>query len=286
MQFCFVISILLLLSYLCIFQMSTSNSTNLVEMTNSSVALTNNFVNIQSDGKTRSDKGKKRKQYAPRKQRSDINQTHSMKRDKPRKLRSDIDLSHYMPIQPRSDIGQSHNMPTQSRSDIGQSHYMPIQPRSDIGHSHNMPTQPRSDINQTHNMTRQSRSHEIENINYDAKNFAKMYDTLTQFEICGVCSLEGGEMILKQDCEDIIANSGLAALYDERKRYFSQGSFHAKFKLDIEHHLENGILKNSTHICKSCIRYMSGKVKSQSKTGKNLSICFASNVSASCKILI
>ena len=147
---------------------------------------------------------------------------------------------------------------------------MTRQPRSDINQSHNMPIQPRSDINRTHNMRRQSGSDEDDKINYDAKTFGKMYNTLTQFEICGVCGSEGAEMILKQNCKEIIDNSGLAELYDERKRYFSQEQIHAKYRLDMENHLENGILKNSTHICKSCIRYMSGKVKTKTNSvGKN-----------------
>ena len=52
-------------------------------------------------------------------------------------------------------------------------------------------------------------------INYDAKLYAKQYDSFTQFDICGVCAVEYGPIHLRliEDYDDIINSSNINVYY-------------------------------------------------------------------------
>ena len=110
----------------------------------------------------------------------------------------------------------------------------------------------------------------MDSIDEDAKKYGEMYEIFTKFEICGVCGLEGAEMSDISKYNDMIKESGLKELYDERIHYLRRERTIGQVNLfvnDLESYLTDGVLKNSTHVCESCIRYISGKVKSKHESG-------------------
>ena len=96
-------------------------------------------------------------------------------------------------------------------------------------------------------------------INYDAKQYAKQYDSLTQFNICGVYAVEYGPIHLKpiEDYKEILNSSNINIFYrnllesltnTNSSRFDKQYAEALKAKIT-----ERGVLATANYICTFCL---------------------------------
>ena len=98
----------------------------------------------------------------------------------------------------------------------------------------------------------------------DASLYAKNYDLLTRFIVCGICGLEGPGTGAKLICDmqHIIDASGLTAkfkLLTTVQPYMS--TYDCMFVDDLLRVFEDGIIIGCTYLCSSCCDQLKGKKK-------------------------
>ena len=99
----------------------------------------------------------------------------------------------------------------------------------------------------------------------DASLYAKNYDILTRFIVCGICGLEGSSVGAKLICDmqHFIDASGLTAkfkLLTTVHTYMS--TYDCMFVDDLLRVFKDGIIIGCTHLCSSCCHQLQGKKKS------------------------
>jgi hypothetical protein len=96
-------------------------------------------------------------------------------------------------------------------------------------------------------------------INYDAKKYAKQYDLLTQFDICGVCAVEYGPIHLRPiaDYDDIITSSNINVFYNNLLESLTNKDstrcdkqYAIALQADIT---TRGVLATAKYICTFCL---------------------------------
>jgi hypothetical protein len=99
-------------------------------------------------------------------------------------------------------------------------------------------------------------------INYDAKQYAKQYNSFTQFDICGVCAVEYGPIHLRPiaDCDDIITSSNINVFYRsllESLTNTDSTRFDKQYAIALQAEITTrGVLATAKYLCTFCLKQM------------------------------
>ncbi len=109
-------------------------------------------------------------------------------------------------------------------------------------------------------------------INYDAKQYAKQYDSFTQFDICGVCAVEYGPIHLRliEDYDDIINSSNINVYYSnllESLTNTDSTRFDKQYAVALQAEITTrGVLATAKYLCTFCLNQMKRTNKRRQST--------------------
>ena len=139
--------------------------------------------------------------------------------------------------------------------------------RSDIKLCHSFESPSRNNVsNRTSNVaadphaTVYNVSNRISNVASDAKAYSESYDLHSRFVVCAICGTEGSRLgsVLLSDVEHLIAVSGISSKFASvSTRVSTDTSYDRIFKVELNRHFENGLIRGINTICQICYNDLS-----------------------------
>ena len=115
-----------------------------------------------------------------------------------------------------------------------------------------------------------------DNTTFDAEQYAKALNELTQFQICALCGEEGPpkDSALITECYDLLQKTNINKLYESYTECLTSIGSHNIYDIayakEIEYYLPNGLLRGETRICRSCHLTLKKKQNPAGSTETNM----------------
>ena len=109
----------------------------------------------------------------------------------------------------------------------------------------------------------------IENINFDAKNYYDKYNSASCFETCCVCGHEDAPINMRDKCSyDMSKLKELFELKLEALHDLNTSCQDKEFIEEVKNNLPEGVLSTTNKVCVTCTKHLNSKIKKSNPKGK------------------